>query len=102
MNIGQRVVCVNDIFAPNLARHYRELPIRDHIYTIRHMEPGGTTLTGRYNNSTTAVLLEELHNPDPGINGGRELGFDQRRFSPIEAVTEVDFAHANNEMKTAA
>ena len=92
ISVGQKVICVDDTFPSWVLETYQELPVKGKVYTVRHAEPGGFTLVGRYKHSTVAILLEELHNLDLGINGGRELGFDIRRFSPFEAVAESHFA----------
>jgi hypothetical protein len=34
---GQKVVCVNDTFSPTIRALYKQLPVKDNIYTVREV-----------------------------------------------------------------
>jgi len=76
--IGQKVVCVNDIFDKNLPRFtevFEQLPKKNKTYTVRLSECG-------------RILLEEIINPETAINLGPvivfdEPGFDSNRFRDL-------------------
>ena len=34
---GQKVVCINDTFSPTIRALYKQLPVKDHIYTVREV-----------------------------------------------------------------
>ena len=84
---GQKVVCINDTFTPTIRALYKQLPVKDNIYTVREVflgrekiVKGGDTRDGR-------AVLEELKNPrDPFHQGEQELGFSSERFAPLERV----------------
>ncbi len=85
---GEKVVCVNGDFSPSVRRLYRQLPVKDHIYTIRDVGIGRVRVTSEAgaNDVSYLVLLEELHNPDdPYMPEGRgeEMGFRSDRFAPL-------------------
>ena len=91
MQVGQRVVCVNDTFESWVHEYYDQLPVKDQTYTIRSVSLGRGTLVGS-DSAEVRLLLEELVNePDPHHVGGEELGFRSDRFAPLEEIE--DFAH---------
>ncbi len=87
MQVGQRVVCVDDHFPKPLAKYYVNLPIKDKIYTIRAvfvgrrlMHPGKGAVE-----TEIGVLLRELVNgKDPRNKHLQELGFNSERFRPLQ------------------
>lgn len=97
MNIGSKVVCIDDVFPDWVHRFYIELPVKGSTYTIREMSVGrghlgyidkdGKPIINRASDLSggeVRVLLEELHNgPDP-FCVQRELGFKAERFRLIE------------------
>ena len=105
---GQKVVCINDEFAPWVYDLYRALPKKDHTYTIRSVAIGRSNPKFEVNDDAeikmtdadydVLVLLEELINPeDPHSSVRQELGFRGERFAPMlsedvedEAVAWVD------------
>ena len=61
MQVGQRVVCVNDAFEPWIHEYYDQLPVKDETYTIRAVSLGRGTLVGS-DSAEVRLLLQELHN----------------------------------------
>jgi hypothetical protein len=93
---GQKLACINDEFSATIRRLYRELPKRDHIYTVRDVRIGRLSVTsGSAGPVSFLVLLEELHNPDdPYMREGaeEEMGFRSDRFAPLEEAQETRYA----------
>jgi hypothetical protein len=92
---GQRVVCVNDDFEPWVYDLYRQLPKKNHTYTIRAVGVGRSNPKFGLNEDAGLViqaasfdfliLLDELSNPDdPHSNVKQELGFRAERFAPLQ------------------
>lgn len=93
---GQKVVCINDEFAPWVFDLYRCLPKKDQTYTIRAIAVGRSNPRFEVNDDAEVqmkdadfdmlVLLEELINPeDPHSSVRQELGFRAERFAPIQS-----------------
>jgi hypothetical protein len=84
---GQKVICVNDKF-PDLVRAiYKQLPVKDVVYTIREIFLGREKIVRAGDSATVGLLLEELTNPkDPFHAGEQELGFSSERFAPMEEL----------------
>jgi hypothetical protein len=81
---GQRVVCVDDRFSDLVRAIYRELPVKDVVYTIREVFLGREKIVKGGDTATVGLLLEELTNPpDPFHQGQQELGFSSERFAPL-------------------
>jgi hypothetical protein len=94
MQVGQRVVCINDTFESWVHEYYDQLPSKGLIYTIRAVSLGRGTLRGS-DSAEVKLLLEELHNAqDPHHMGGEELGFRSDRFAPLEEVEMEEHAEA--------
>jgi len=78
--VGQRVVCMNDHFAPKGLAHLRAwsepcLPAKDQVYTVRKIEAF---------DDATYLFFTEIVNPViPFQHGMWEQGFDHRRFRPL-------------------
>ena len=86
---GQKVVCVNDTFPDIVRAIYRELPVKDNIYTIREVYLGREKIVKGGDSATVGLLLEELTNPpDPFHKGEQELGFSSERFAPLNEIPE--------------
>ncbi len=96
---GQKVVCINDTFPELIRALYRELPVKDNIYTIREVFLGREKIVRGGDTATVGLLLEELTNPpDPFHQGEQELGFSSERFAPLnelppEEVEEEEALH---------
>ena len=84
---GQKVVCVNDSFPELVRAIYKELPVKDTIYTIREVYLGREKIVKGGDSATVGLLLEELRNPpDPFHKGEQELGFSSERFAPLNEL----------------
>jgi hypothetical protein len=103
---GQKVVCIDDNFAPWVYDLYKALPQKDSVYTVRAVAPGRSNpefdfdadakmiMTGA--DFDIVVYLEELHNPDdPHASIKVELGFKGERFAPMEEILEAAEATAS-------
>jgi hypothetical protein len=106
MQVGKKVVCVDDVFPAWVYDVYKELPVKDVTYTVREVRLGrtqwGVMKDGKLvkngaseTSATVALLVEELHNPDdpwgPTNNkGGVELGFNSERFRELEEAHDED------------
>jgi len=88
---GQKVVCVNDSFPEYVRAIYRELPVKDNIYTVREVFLGREKVVKGGNSATVGLLLEELTNPkDPFHKGEQELGFSSERFAPLNELPDAE------------
>ena len=92
---GQQIVCVNDEFPAWVHKLYKELPQRDHVYTVRALMLGAsnarTTPTPADRTEEIAVLLFELVNPSYGQGKEtNEAGFNAERFVPLTELTEEE------------
>ncbi len=86
---GQKVVCINDTFTPTILALYKQLPVKDNIYTIREVFLGREKIVKGGDSATVGLLLEELTNPkDPFHQGQQELGFSSERFAPLEELPD--------------
>jgi hypothetical protein len=99
-DVGQKVVCINDDFSATVRHIYKQLPMKDEIYTVRDVRIGRAQVTsgsGGANDISYLVLLEEIANPDdPYMAEGasEEMGFRSDRFAPLEELEETEFAYA--------
>jgi hypothetical protein len=88
---GQKVVCVNDSFPEIVRAIYKELPVKDNIYTIREVFLGREKIVKGGDSATVGLLLEELTNPpDPFHKGEQELGFSSERFAPLNELPDEE------------
>src|SRR4051812_31149833 len=88
---GQKVVCVNDSFPEIVRAIYKQLPVKDNIYTIREVFLGREKIVKGGDSATVGLLLEELTNPpDPFHKGEQELGFSSERFAPLQEVPDEE------------
>jgi hypothetical protein len=99
---GQKVVCIDDEFAPWVYDLYRALPKKDLTYTVRSISVGRSNPKFEVNDDAELkmtdaefdmlLLLEELRNPeDPHSSVKQELGFRAERFAPmLEEDHEVE------------
>ncbi len=101
MEVGKKVICVNDVFPYWVYKLYRQLPVKDQIYTVRVVgigrevlfvhnkdgkiiKNGGSDLKG----GALYLLLNELVNPPDPFCIERELGFTSERFVPLDEESE--------------
>jgi hypothetical protein len=81
-NIGDKVVCVDDKFPPDISKLYDALPVKDVTYVVRDIRLGiNLTLEG-----DVSVLLIGLVNPKADSKAGLERGFRADRFRPLEEL----------------
>jgi hypothetical protein len=86
---GQKVVCINDTFSPTIRALYKQLPVKDNIYTVREVFLGREKIVKGGDTATVGLLLEELKNPrDPFHQGEQELGFSSERFAPLNELPD--------------
>jgi hypothetical protein len=88
---GQKVVCINDTFTPTIRALYKQLPVKDNIYTVREVFLGREKIVKGGDTATVGLLLEELTNPpDPFHQGEQELGFSSERFAPLNELPDEE------------
>ena len=81
-NLGDKVVCVNDKFPPDIGKLYDALPVKDVTYVVRDIRLGiNLTLEG-----DVSVLLIGLVNPKADSKASLERGFRADRFRPLEEL----------------
>jgi len=83
---GQRVVCINDTFKPEIAKMYAQLPVKGTTYRVREVYLGQESPTA--NDATCGITLFELRNPPDARL--RELGFNSERFAPLDELPNVE------------
>ena len=83
MVVGQKVVCVDDKFAPGIARFYTALPKKDVVYVIRNVCVG-VNLQGEP--GEVCLYLIGLNNPRSTVPPFPERGFNSERFRPLEEL----------------
>ncbi len=91
MQVGQKVVCVDDRFPNPLAKYYTNLPVKGTTYTVRAVYLGRAIMHGKAGASDgeIGILLVELKNPpDPRNKYGQELGFNSIRFRPLDELKD--------------
>lgn len=78
----KKVICINDEFRPDILSLFRELPVKDCIYTVRD---AFTTRNG------PAYHLKEIVNPKVELDGMYfEPSFHQNRFVDlVEEYSEI-------------
>jgi hypothetical protein len=93
--IGDKVVCVDDKFPPDIGKLYDALPVKDTTYVVRDIRMGiNLTLEG-----DVSVLLIGLVNPKADSKAGLERGFRADRFRPLQEFREKQTATTTVEEK---
>ena len=93
--IGDKVVCVDDKFPPDIGKLYDALPVKDTTYVVRDIRLGiNLTLEG-----DVSVLLIGLVNPKADSKAGLERGFRADRFRPLEELRNENSAAQSDEEK---
>ena len=93
--IGDKVVCVDDKFPPDISKLYDALPVKDSTYVVRDIRLGiNLTLEG-----DVSVLLIGLVNPKADSKAGLERGFRADRFRPLQELREKQAATTTAEEK---
>ena len=86
---GQKVVCINDTFTLTIRALYKQLPVKDSVYTVRAVFLGREKIVKGGDTATVGLLLNELKNPpDPFHQGEQELGFSSERFAPLNELPD--------------
>jgi len=81
-SIGDKVVCVDDKFPPDISKLYDALPVKDSTYVVRDVRLGiNLTMEG-----DVSVLLIGLVNPKADSKANLERGFRADRFRPLEEL----------------
>jgi hypothetical protein len=92
-NIGDKVVCVDDKFPPDISKLYDALPVKDTTYVVRDIRLGiNLTLEG-----DVSVLLIGLVNPKADSKANLERGFRADRFRPLEELQNESRATVEKE-----
>jgi hypothetical protein len=92
-NIGDKVVCVDDKFPPDISKLYDALPVKDTTYVVRDIRLGiNLTLEG-----DVSVLLIGLVNPKADSKANLERGFRADRFRPLEEMQSESSATVEKE-----
>lgn len=86
MIVGQKVICVDDVFPPAAALLYVALPVKDKVYVIRQVSMG---CNWQSEAGEVCLHLIGLHNPKSSVAPFRERGFNSERFRPLEEKTET-------------
>jgi hypothetical protein len=93
--IGDKVVCVDDKFPPDITKLYDALPVKDSTYVVRDIRLGiNLTLEG-----DVSVLLIGLVNPKADSKAGLERGFRADRFRPLEELRNEKMEAESDEEK---
>src|SRR5208282_4197460 len=86
--VGDKVVCVDDKFPPDINKLYDALPVKDSTYVVRDIRLGiNLTLEG-----DVSVLLIGLVNPNADSKSALERGFRADRFRPHQELHEKQTA----------
>ena len=83
--IGQKVVCIDDFFAPEIAALFNALPVENVVYVVRAIHEGNNYDDGKPERATV-LLLVGVVNPSPAIPGAKERGFSSKRFRPLDEL----------------
>jgi hypothetical protein len=85
MQVGQKVVCINDQFDAGIFQFYTALPKKDVVYVIREVKVG-VNLKGEM--GEICVYLIGLVNPKSTQPPFPERGFNAERFRPLEELQQ--------------
>ena len=87
MQVGSRVVCVDDRFPPEIFQYYDYLPIKGSEYVVRGM---GVGISVNGDAGEVVVYLDGMTNPKSEKPPHPERGFAQFRFREIEQVEQLE------------
>jgi hypothetical protein len=94
-SVGDKVVCVDDKFPPDISKLYDALPVKDSTYVVRDIRLGiNLTLEG-----DVSVLLIGLVNPKADSKANLERGFRADRFRPLKELRNEKTASKPEEEK---
>lgn len=89
MTTGDKVVCVDDYFAPEIAALLQQFPKDGQTYVIREVFEGESIDDGRPAKRVLTLLLTGIYNPRQTIPPFHERGFNAKRFRPLEELKKV-------------
>ena len=96
MQVGKKVVCVDDAFGADIKAIYKQLPKKDVVYTVRETSLGREKIFNQNNSVTVRILLNELVNSvDPFHADGQELGFNAERFREVEELQNKEYSEVS-------
>lgn len=84
MEIGDKVVCVNDKFHPVIAQHYTMLPRKGVTYVIRDVRLG--IRLHPKTEGDISLLLVGVINPKSQARSALEFGFSSSRFRKLDEM----------------
>lgn len=84
MEIGQKVVCVDDKFPASIAPFYTALPKDGVTYVIRDIRLG--VRFDKPGVGDVSLLLVGLVNPKAESRANLERGFSETRFRPLDEL----------------
>jgi len=101
MQVGKKVVCVDDVFPRAVVALYQQLPSKGTQYTVREVTLGREKIAVIKNGeivrngssdqgNTVRLLLVELRNPPDPLHPAAELGFNAERFREIDEHEETE------------
>lgn len=85
MCVGQKVVCVDDVFHPAVAKFYTVLPKKDLVYVIRRVSIG---ISVQGDAGEVCLHLIGLHNPKSSKAPFPERGFSSDRFRLLDEMKD--------------
>ena len=80
---GQRVLCINGRFAPDVSEWTNRVPIEGEIYTVSAVVRCPHRLTGEYGGG---LRLVEIDTEMPGANNVPRMNWDVARFAPLDVA----------------
>lgn len=83
MIVGQKVICIDDVFPIGIEKFYTALPKKDAIYVIRNVVLG---CNYRCEPGEVCLLLVGLVNPRSKTPPYPENGFNAERFRPLDEM----------------
>jgi len=107
MQVGNKVVCIDDVFPDLIKATFYQLPVEGETYTIRAVfSARGNVRTpkGCDPQFEIGILLAELSNPYEFLKGGVkvEMGFNSERFRIIDEsvalVVEKESTHGKEKV----
>ena len=82
---GQKVVCCDDVFHPQIAALYVALPKKDAVYVVRGVSVG---ISPKGEEGEIAITLIGLKNPRSSKAPHPERAFNAMRFRSLEEMQE--------------
>jgi hypothetical protein len=80
---GQRVICLNGRFSPDVWEWTNQVPVEGEIYTVSAVVRCPHRLTGEYG---AGLRLLEVDTVMPGSTDAPRLNWDIARFAPLDVA----------------